>query len=187
MITVRMATTSDCDKVGALQVKAWLETYRGLVPDSVLNTLSTVDQAATWRRILVREPPVAMAVAESDSGRLLGFAAGGPSRGKRLPHDSEIYAIYVLAAAQRQGLGSTLIAAVARRLASQGARSLCLWVLRDNARARQFYESLGGIEVGEKAESMGGARLQEVAYGWEDVNAFLAQFENQSDRKIQPN
>ena len=49
VITVRLATTGDCDKVGALQVKAWLETYRGLVPDSVLNTLSTVDQAATWR------------------------------------------------------------------------------------------------------------------------------------------
>ena len=181
VITVRLATTGDCDKVGALQVKAWLETYRGLVPDSVLNTLSTVDQAATWRRILVREPPVAMAVAEDSGGRLLGFAAGGPRRGKRLPHDSEIYAIYVLSAAQRQGLGNALIAAVARQLARNGGQSLCLWVLRDNARARQFYESLGGIQVGEKVDSMGGARLEEVAYGWDDLGAFLAQFERSSD------
>jgi ribosomal protein S18 acetylase RimI-like enzyme len=181
MITIRTATTSDCDKVGPLQVKAWLETYRGLVPDSVLNTLSTIDQAATWRRILVREPPVAMAVAEASSGILLGFAAGGPRRGKRLPHDCEIYAIYVLSAAQRQGLGRALMAAVARRLLAQGGQSLCLWVLRDNAPARRFYESLGGIEVGEKTESMGGRRLEEVAYGWEDLRHFLAQFDSEPD------
>lgn len=178
MITIRTGTVSDCDKVGPLQVKAWLETYRGLVADSVLNTLSTIDQAATWRRILVREPPVSMAVAETTSGVLMGFAAGGPRRGKRLPHDSEVYAIYVLGAAQRQGLGRALMAAVGRALFDKGGQSLCLWVLRDNAPARRFYESLGGVEIGEKIESMGGQRLEEVAYGWEDLRAFLAQFEN---------
>jgi L-amino acid N-acyltransferase YncA len=180
-ITIRAASTGDCDKVGALQVKTWLETYRGLVPDSVLDKLSTVDQAATWRRILAREPPVSMAVAEEPSGRLLGFAAGGPRRGQRLPHDSEVYAIYVLGAAQRQGLGRALMAVVGRQLQAQGGRSLCLWVLRDNDPARQFYESLGGVAVGEKTESMGGARLAEVAYGWEDLGGFLAQFAREAD------
>jgi L-amino acid N-acyltransferase YncA len=179
MITIRAGKVTDCDKVGPLQVKAWLETYRGLVADSVLDTLSTVDQAAAWRRILVREPPVSMAVAETARGVLLGFAAGGPRRGKRLPHDSEVYAIYVLGAAQRQGLGSALMAAVGRSLLDNGGQSLCLWVLRHNEGARRFYESLGGVEVGEKIESMGGRKLEEVAYGWPDLRAFVAQFETQ--------
>jgi GNAT superfamily N-acetyltransferase len=122
-----------------------------------------------------------MAVAETPSGRLLGFAAGGPRRGHRLPHDSEVYAIYVLGAAQRQGLGRALMATVGRQLHTQGGRSLCLWVLRDNDPARQFYESLGGVAVGEKTESMGGARLPEVAYGWEDLGGFLAQFAREAD------
>lgn len=178
MIAIRTAGPADCDKIGALQVKVWLETYRGLIADSVLDTLSTVDQAASWRRILVREPPVVLAVAERSNGTLLGFAGGGPSRGKRLPHDSEVYAIYVLGAAQRQGLGQALMAAVGRQLSAQGFRSLCLWVLRDNGPARRFYESLGGVEVGEKTDSMGGRRLEEVAYGWDDLDRFLAQFEN---------
>lgn len=178
MITIRAATANDCDKVGALQVKAWLETYRGLVPDSVLDTLSTVEQATTWRRVLSREPPVAMVVAEAANGILVGFAAGGPRRGKRLTQDSEIYAIYVLGAAQRQGLGRALMAGVARQLHAQGGQSLCLWVLRDNIVARQFYERLGGMEVGEKIESMGGVKLQEVAYGWDDLAEFLVQFDD---------
>ena len=178
MITIRTAGPADCDKIGALQVKAWLETYRGLVADSVLDTLSTVDQAANWRRILVREPPVVLSVAERSNGKLLGFAGGGARRGKRLAHDCEVYAIYVLGTAQRQGLGRALMHSVGRQLSAQGYRSLCLWVLRDNHRARRFYESLGGIEVGEKIDSMGGQPLAEVAYAWDDLNGFLSQFEN---------
>lgn len=176
-ITIRSGAPADCDKVGALQVKTWLETYRGLVADSVLDTLSTVDQAATWRRILVREPPVVMMVAEESSGRLVGFAAGGPRRGKRLTHDNEIYAIYVLGAAQRQGLGRALVASVARELLARGGQSLALWVLRDNAPARRFYERLGGVEVGEKVDSMGGRKLYEVAYGWDDLAELVAQLD----------
>lgn len=179
-ITIRTGSAADCDKVGALQVKAWLETYRGLIADSVLDTLSTVDQAATWRRILVREPPVKMMVAEDDGGRLVGFAGGGPRRGRLLPHSHEIYALYVLKAAQRRGLGRSLVGAVARQLREAGAESLCLWVLRDNAVARGFYEALGGILVGEKVESMGGRQLHEVAYGWVEVAALVAR----CDRRV---
>jgi ribosomal protein S18 acetylase RimI-like enzyme len=119
-----------------------------------------------------------MAVAERANGTLLGFAGGGTRRGKRLPHACEIYAIYVLGAAQRQGLGHALMASVGRGLLDQGFTSLCLWVLRDNEPARRFYESLGGVAVGEKTNSMGGQRLAEVAYGWDDLAGFLAQFEN---------
>lgn len=178
MTTIRTADAADCDKIGALQVKVWLETYRGLIADSVLDTLSTVDQAANWRRILLREPPVVLSVAERSSGKLLGFAGGGARRGKRLAHECEVFAIYVLGAAQRQGLGRALMQSVGRQLAVQGYRSLCLWVLRDNHRARRFYESLGGVLAGEKTDSMGGRPLAEVAYGWDDLHGFLTQFEH---------
>lgn len=178
MITIRTAGPADCEKIGALQVKAWLETYRGLVADSVLDTLSTVDQAANWRRILVREPPVVMAVAEQSNGTLLGFAGGGARHGARVTHDCEIYAIYVLGRAQRQGLGHGLMATVGSQLLAQGFHSVCLWVLRDNQRARRFYENLGGIEAGEKIESMGGRPLAEVAYGWDDLSHFIDRCKN---------
>lgn len=181
MATIRLAGAADCDKVGALQVKAWLETYRGLVADGVLDTLSTLDQAASWRRILVREPQAVLAVAERSNGRLVGFAGGGARRGSRLPHDSEIYALYVLGAAQRQGLGRALMTTAARALRERGFQSLCLWVLRDNAPARRFYERLGGIAVGEKTDSMGGKPLAEVAYGWESLDRFLAQLSRHAD------
>lgn len=178
MTVIRAGTLEDCEKIGALQVKAWLETYRGLVADSVLDTLSTVDQAANWRRILVREPPVVMAVAEQSNGTLLGFAGGGTRRGSRLTQDCEIYALYVLGRAQRQGLGHALMGAVGSQLLAQGFRSLCLWVLRDNQRARRFYESLGGVEAGEKIESMGGRPLAEIAYGWDDLSDFIDRCKN---------
>jgi ribosomal protein S18 acetylase RimI-like enzyme len=178
---IRPATVEDCDKVGALQVKTWLETYRGLLPDTVLVGLSTVEQAATWRRILSREPPGSMVIAELPSRMLVGFAGGGIRRGKRLDHDSEVYALYVLGAAQRQGIGRRLMAAVGRELRAKGGRSICLWVLRDNVPARQFYEALGGMACGEKIESMGGRKLPEIAYGWDDIDRFISRCDDKAE------
>jgi hypothetical protein len=41
--------------------------------------------------------------------------------------------------------------------------------LRDNHRARQFYEQCDGKIVAEKSDVRGEAVLIEVAYGWQDV------------------
>jgi hypothetical protein len=50
---------------------------------------------------------------------------------------------------------------------------MLLWVLMENHPARRFYESLGGIVVGEGGFRLGGAWLSETAYGWKDLDALL--------------
>ena len=52
---------------------------------------------------------------------------------------------------------------------------MLLWVLSTNMAGRGFYEALGGVYVGEKTEEMAGVTLREVAYGWPDLAALLAQ------------
>jgi hypothetical protein len=44
------------------------------------------------------------------------------------------------------------------------------WALTDNP-ARRFYEALGGVEVRRKMQRIGGATLEEVAYGWPHIRA----------------
>ncbi|MCY3648791.1 MAG: hypothetical protein OXG40_03550 [Acidimicrobiaceae bacterium] len=46
---------------------------------------------------------------------------------------------------------------------------MMLWVLEDNRRARRFYESMGGEQVGQRTTTIGGADLTEVSYGWKDI------------------
>ena len=66
------------------------------------------------------------------------------------------------------------MAALANSLHARGFKSLCLWVLEENANARRFYERLGGALVGEKVEVDGGYEFNEVAYGWTDLTALCA-------------
>jgi ribosomal protein S18 acetylase RimI-like enzyme len=65
-----------------------------------------------------------------------------------------------------------LMIETARALAAQGASSLMISVLRDNIRARGFYEHLGGeAEAPRQEPGPGGRLLYEVAYGWRDIRS----------------
>jgi ribosomal protein S18 acetylase RimI-like enzyme len=63
---------------------------------------------------------------------------------------------------------------LAINLLEQGFRTAALWVLKENERARGFYRRLGGVEVGERQETRAQAVLDEVAYGWKDLQAVRA-------------
>jgi hypothetical protein len=60
-------------------------------------------------------------------------------------------------------------------------RAASLWVLRENERARRFYEKLGGDTVGDQQDIReDGVVFVEVPYGWGDLGA-LAQRANAVD------
>jgi ribosomal protein S18 acetylase RimI-like enzyme len=59
-------------------------------------------------------------------------------------------------------------------LTSRGFSAASLWVLRENAVARAFYERFGGQVIYEREDVRGGATLVEVAYGWANLKTFGA-------------
>lgn len=65
-----------------------------------------------------------------------------------------------------------MTATFTRWLIDSGFESMSLWVLAQNP-ARRFYEQLGGTAVEEKTIEIGGRKLAEVAYGWDDLPALL--------------
>jgi L-amino acid N-acyltransferase YncA len=174
MITVRAATPADAPAIGRIHVESWRETYRGLLSENLLNSVSAIVRAAMWRGALEHERPILLFVAQEPSGELVGFAGGGYSRTPSLSHDAEVYAMYILRAAQKRGCGRRLMAALADGLRARGFKSLCLWVLEENANARRFYERLGGALIGEKTEIDGGYEFREIAYGWDDLESICS-------------
>lgn len=170
---IRPATPDDSEAIAALQVTAWREAYRGLLPDAALDKLSMPDQTIMWQRILDRRPAIRIFIAESPTGDAVGFASGGPRRDAALAQDGEVYTLYVLRRAQLQGLGRRLMQTVGQALFDASAKSFGLWVLRDNAGARQFYERLGGQRSVERIDRAYGVELAEVAYVWTDLARFL--------------
>jgi ribosomal protein S18 acetylase RimI-like enzyme len=166
---IKPASIGDCEGLGRLHVAAWRETYAELLPAPLLAALSEGLRAEQWRRALAGAPAVTLLLAAEAAGGLVGFGAAGPPRDGSLAEDSELYALYLLRAAQGQGLGRRLLGAIAGRLAAAGRRSLGLWVLRENLAARRFYERLGGVVGAERNEPLGGGEIAEIAYAWRDV------------------
>ena len=75
---------------------------------------------------------------------------------------AELSVLYVLGAFQRSGVGRRIVHAELEHFSSIGLAAVRVAVLAANTQARQFYESLGAREVGERHDPDG----LEVVYAW---------------------
>ena len=145
---VRPARATDADQVAAVHVASWRWAYAGLLPAEELAGLSVAERTDRWLARLAgtgtgRTDRGATFVADLD-GRVVGFASVGPGRDDvGGPSVGELYAIYLQREMAGTGTGRRLHDAGVGWLAEQGWTLALLWVLRDNLRARRFYEACG--------------------------------------------
>ncbi len=121
--------------------RCWHEAYPGLVSREYLDrfTLEKCEQIAFAQTggVLIAK----------DGEQVVGFTGYG-DRGEEAPGVGEIFALYVLPEYYRTGLGRRLMEAGLARLRDYPA--VCLWVLKENARAIRFYEKCGFVPDGEE-------------------------------------
>ncbi len=161
---VRRAALNDASAISRVHVSSWRSTYGGMLPDEFLDSLSEANYAERWKRVIA-DGSSRVYVAEED-GEVVGFASGGRERAGEQGYEGELYAIYVLDAAQHRGFGRELVRATVSGLRELGLNDMIIWVLRDNSPARAFYERLGGVYVRSQPITIGTATLDEVSYGW---------------------
>lgn len=171
-MAIREAAIQDAEGIARVLVDTWRTTYAGIVPDDYLASLSYEEQAGRWARRIAAQDGSFAYVAEQEPAGIVGMVAGGPERGGDAEYSGEVYAIYVLAGHQRQGIGRGLMVAATRRLRLAGLYSSLVWVLKANAFA-SFYQALGGQVVRTSALEIGGPKLEELGYGWPDNEVIL--------------
>jgi GNAT superfamily N-acetyltransferase len=173
VLIIRPAHQTDAEAIAKVQVDTWRSTYKDIMSDDFLAALSYEQRAKAWHSILSDPKPNQFAyVAMQGAEEVIGFAVGGQERSGDTEYTGELYAIYVLEAFQRQGLGHRLTATLARSCIDAGLGSILVWVLEGN-RSRRFYEALGGERLRDKQINVGGRQLVEVAYGWRDARTLL--------------
>jgi GNAT superfamily N-acetyltransferase len=176
IMIIRRAELKDAEAIGRVQVNSWRTTYRGIVPDAFLDTMTYAVYASRWHgRLSDPSNRLVTYVACEDDGTVFGFASGGVQRIEDMDFDGELYAIYLLQANQRCGAGRLLVQAVAQGLVGHGFKSMLVWVLEANEPARRFYERLGGVYAGVQSITIGGKELVEVAYGWRDLAGLISE------------
>jgi ribosomal protein S18 acetylase RimI-like enzyme len=161
---IRRAAPEDVQSIGLVQVESWRKTYAGIVPDAYLASLDDEVRAADWKRH-VEAGQIFIFVAEDQWG-IFGFIAGGGIRDAIAGYDAELYAIYLMPARQRRGVGQELVLSLREALLMRGFSGMVVWVLERNLPAVCFYKSLGGMQFADKAIEIGGAVLTELAFGW---------------------
>lgn len=163
--TVRPAVVADAEGMGSVHVRAWQEAYRGMMPDPYLDALSIVQRTQMWRGAL-ESPSVERPVwlAERD-GRVVGFTTFGPARRPDESGAFELYSLNVDPSAYRSGVGRLLLATFHDHVQAIAQSTVVLWVVRENVRARAFYERQGYRTDGaESHDEVLGAQVVEVRY-----------------------
>jgi ribosomal protein S18 acetylase RimI-like enzyme len=182
-IIIRPAARGDEQALASVHVRSWQTAYRGILPEDFLAGLSIPARVDRWRERISNPGDgefsfVAEVTGEDGRREIVGFSGGGPERegfvgSDGVRYDGEVYAIYLLAEWRGLGIGHRLMAPAALSLVDSDSGAVVIWVLKDNATARRFYEALGGVLVGEKPITIGQTELSEVAYGWPDARQLL--------------
>jgi GNAT superfamily N-acetyltransferase len=139
-LIVRPAWVQDVEQMARVIVRCWQETYRGLMPDAVLDDPGfPAARERMWTQVLTSERyrRNRVAVAERDD-ELVGVAMSGPPEDVTAAWARQLYVLYVLAADHGTGAGRALLEAVI-----DSAESAALWVADPNPRAQAFYRKHG--------------------------------------------
>lgn len=163
---IRKAELKDVVGIAKVHVDSWRTTYKGIVPDTFLDSLSYAGREQIWKSGIEANN---IYIAEDDNGQIVGFASGGKERtGKYEAYVGELYAIYLLEGQQGKGLGRKLVQTVVDDLKEKKLSSMLIWALEENPACR-FYEMLGGKPIDTAEIEIDGKKLGEIAYGWDDL------------------
>jgi GNAT superfamily N-acetyltransferase len=167
------AGPGDAGAVARVHVEAWRQTYAAILSPAYLEGLSVAMQARRWRRRLMHGSEFTLVAEDADG--VFAYCSGDWSQlGGEAGGEGEIHTLYVLRKIQGQGVGRALMTAAARVLAARGANTLVIWVLRDNAPARAFYERMGGTAEDVSGEWVAGELVASVGYRWRNLKGWLS-------------
>lgn len=139
---VRTAKPSDVFELADLEVRSWRASYNTIFPASELQKMSVQRRAISWARTIEHPGYKSVSlVAETEEG-IAGFLQCGPARGRNNDGNGEIYSIYVDPDRWGCGVGTALLEVSFDFLAPRFEK-VVLWVVRENQKARRFYEARG--------------------------------------------
>ncbi|MHB9857983.1 GNAT family N-acetyltransferase [Streptomyces sp. YIM S03343] len=163
---LRPMRLGDCERVAEIRVRGWQSAYRGLIPQPYLDALSVAVDAERHRERLGRAEGAGVDLVAESGGQVVGWACHGPCRDDDTgTGDAELYAIYVAPDRLGTGAGRALLTECVRQSAAGGRARMFLWVVKENTRARRFYERAGFRADGaEEPFEAGGVEIPEVRY-----------------------
>ncbi len=167
-IVIEKMKEDGIEQVAKILIDSWKIAYRDIIDKTFLENLSLEEKI---QKLKEQYKDGGYTIARNkDTNEVVGVTRFG----KRLDelnrfteYDGEIYALYVKPGLLRKKIGSRLLLHAKEKLKEQGNHKMIIWCLKENEPSRKFYESMGGILLGEKMRNIGGKDYLLVGYGYE--------------------
>ena len=142
-VKIRQATLEDVKTISNIYALSWKSAYKGIVPQEYLDELACDFWLSSFQNWLNNNILTAQLIYENEMP--LGCIAYGKARDVKFTDWGEIVSIYLLPDHFRKGYGQKLLKAALIDMKRKGYKNCYLWVLKENAPARDFYECNGFI------------------------------------------
>ena len=157
---IRKATAEDYLALGHVYCNSWKEGYKNIIPQPFLDSLTAENCAPKPERINCNNNYIA-----EENKTVVGLVNFGEARDKNSDNVGECRSIYVLPEFWGKGVGRELFQAASLEFKNNGYAGFYLWVLKENSRARGFYEKMEMMCCGcERVITIGGKELVESKY-----------------------
>lgn len=138
---IRKATLDDANDMAYIHTITWKTSYRGLVPDWYLDSLS-VEESIKKTKEKFEMCSVARYVGVLDE-KIIAILVIQKCYDEDKPESGEIGALYVLPEYQSSGYGKQLMSFAITELKNQGFNNIIVWTLKDSVQSNTFYQNCG--------------------------------------------
>ncbi len=167
-IHIRRAIKEDIPGIAKVHVYSWKTTYKGILADEILGSITYEQREKQWKNIFQKEGDHQYRfVAETLNGEIVGFIDGGIERTGAYNCDGELYAIYLLQQYQGMKIGQKLFQALLSECIKHDIQSLLVWVVTNNP-SKKFYEKFNPEKIDTKFLER--LEVEETAYCWRNIN-----------------
>ncbi|MFB7140622.1 GNAT family N-acetyltransferase [Gottfriedia sp. NPDC056225] len=173
-MNIRKANLNDAKGIAKVHVDSWRTTYRNIIPDHFLQSLSYDQRTDIWNQNFSNKRNF-IYVAENNEGEIIGFGTCGKREKNKVEHSGDLTSIYLLEEYQGTGIGKQLLKQLFNQFKELNFNSVFVEVLEDN-KTRYFYEYYGAELLKSEKINMAGKELNLLVYEWKDIENVLAKF-----------
>ncbi|MFK3938137.1 GNAT family N-acetyltransferase [Alkalihalobacillus sp. NPDC078783] len=163
-MSIRKAVLKDAPAMAKVHVDSWRTTYKGLLPDEMLENLSYDDRTKLWENNIQNERGF-IYVAENEDGQIVGIASGEKREKSKDENVGDLTTVYLFKEEQGKGIGARLTNQILEDLYSLGCTTVYVEVLAHN-QSRVFYEKMGATLHQEEQITLRGENVDVLIYEW---------------------
>lgn len=163
---LRRGRCEDVGALAALHVSVWRATYGDYAPKVAYTLLDENARLPYWHDAITSQQNRAGVWVAENEEKILGVTSFGPSSHESFEGRTEIKHLYVAQEAQGKGIGRQLLFAVLDQCRDKKYPPVALAVVKQNHKARFFYRSTGGVEIGSFRDPGPLWRSENIVVAW---------------------